>query len=369
MLLKGNYDQAITLAVKKISKDKSGKNAAEHILLLEEAYQKVVSQDNRRIDFLKNETSTEATRELFYIYKSMEARQNSIRPLLPLSNPVTGENATFTMVNYSQAMSTAKANFAAALYREANALMDNNTVFDYREAHEVLTELNNVQPGYSDVAQLLDDAHFYGTDFVLVTLNNRSNVIIPRRLEQELLDFNTYKLDDFWTEYHNQRQADIDYAFGIMLNFKEIAISPERITEKEYRRKKDIKDGFRYKLDRNGNKIKDENGDYITIDIFKKVTARVTHTVQSKGVLVGGDVLYRDLNGGRVIDKHPLASEFVFENVFAKFRGDERALTIEDRALLKNAFVPFPNNAQMVLDAGDDIKQRLKSILKDNSLR
>ena len=137
MLLKGNYDQAITLAVKKISKDKSGKNAAEHILLLEEAYQKVVSQDNRRIDFLKNETSTEATRELFYIYKSMEARQNSIRPLLPLSNPVTGENATFTMVNYSQAMSTAKANFAAALYREANALMDNNTVFDYREAHEV----------------------------------------------------------------------------------------------------------------------------------------------------------------------------------------------------------------------------------------
>ncbi|HBR54034.1 MAG TPA: hypothetical protein DEA82_07530, partial [Flavobacteriaceae bacterium] len=62
-------------------------------------------------------------------------------------------------------------------------------------------------------------------------------------------------------------------------------------------------------------------------------------------------------------------SEFIFENIFAKYRGDERALTAEDKALAANSFVPFPNNAQMVLDAGGDIKERLRDILKNNSFR
>ena len=48
---------------------------------------------------------------------------------------------------------------------------------------------------------------------------------------------------------------------------------------------------------------------------------------------------------------------------------NERALTKEDRALLKNRFVPFPPNEQMVFDAGEDIKLHLKAILKDNSFR
>ena len=204
---------------------------------------------------------------------------------------------------------------------------------------------------------------------MLVTLNNRSNILIPRRLEQELLDFNTYKLDDFWTEYHNERQRDIQYNFGIVLNFREISLSPERVSEKEYRRSQEIKDGWKYKTDRNGNKIKDENGNFIKIDIFRTVTASVTHTVQTKSILVGGDVIYRDLQSGRNIDKNPLATEFIFENVFAKYRGDEEALTDEDKRLTRNSFVPFPNNAQMLLDAGDDIKGRLKDILKKNSFR
>lgn len=369
MLLNGNYDQAIRLAVKKIANDRNSKQVNEHIVLLEEAYAKAVSDDNRRITKLQNDNSPQALRELYYLYFGLESRQNTIRPLLPLQNVVTGFEASFPMADYTQQINRARINFAQSLYDEAQDLMAQNTTLAYRDAHEVLSELNDVQANYKDVAQLLDDAHFYGTDFVLVTLNNRSNVIIPRRLENELLDFNTYKLDDFWTVYHSEQQRDIQYNFGIVLNFREIAISPERVTEKEYRRKEKIKDGFKYKLDRNGNKIKDENGNYVTIDLFKEVTARVTHTVQSKSVLVGGDVIYRDLQGGRNIDKHPLASEFIFENVFAKFRGDERALTIEDKALLKNDFVPFPNNAQMVLDAGDDIKEHLRDILKKNDLR
>lgn len=368
-LLKGNYDQAIDLAVKKIANDRYDTQINEHVILLEEAYAKAVSRDNRRITALQSNTSPEARRELYFLYRNLESRQNAIRPLIPLRNVETGQNASFPMVNYTQQTARAKNNFAHSLYTEAKTRMARNNTLAYREAHDILSELKQLQPSYKDVDNLLEDAHYYGTDFVLVTLQNRSNMIIPRRLERDLLDFNTYRLDDFWTVYHDEKQRDIDYNLGIVLNFREISFSPERISEKEFRRSAEIKDGWKYKVDRYGNKIKDKDGNFIKIDVLETVTAGVTHTIQTKSILVGGDVLYTDLNAGRNIDQHPLASEFIFENVFAKFRGDERALTEEDKRLIRNNFIPFPNNAQMLLDAGDDIKGRLQEILRKNSFR
>ena len=89
-------------------------------------------------------------------------------------------------------------------------------------------------------------------------------------------------------------------------------------------------------------------------------------TTQVKSVLVAGDVVYSDLLNNQNINSYPLSSEFVFENIFATFRGDREALTNEDLRFIQNRFVPFPTNEQMVLDAGEDIKIRLKEILKNN---
>lgn len=368
-LATGNYDQAIEFAVKKLSKDKNSKKSGDHILLLEEAFKKANEKDIRRIEFLEKDQNPKANRDIYYTYRNLEKRQSIIRPLLPLYSDVLGRNARFKLVDYSDKIIVAKNKFADDLYSEANTLLNYNTILDARAAYKCLAELREIKPNYKNVNTLLNEASFQGTDFVKVSINNRSGQIIPARLLRDLLDFNTYGLDDFWTEYHVNREAGITYNFGISLNFKEIVVSPERISEKEYFREKRIKDGWKYKLDRNGNVMKDSLGNDIKTDVYKVVTARVMYTKQSKNVLVGGDVLYRDLLKGRDIDRHPLASEFIFKNEFAKFRGDERALTQKDLDFIENDFIPFPSNSQMVLDAGDDIKARLRDILKNNSLR
>jgi hypothetical protein len=368
-LASGNYDQAIDLAVKKLSKDKNSNNSGDHILLLEEAFKKAKEKDVRRIKFLEKDQNPTANREIYYTYRNLEKRQERIRPLLPLHSDVLGRSARFKLVDYSDKIVAAKNKFADDLYAEATTLLSYSTIPDARAAYERLDELHDIKPNYTNLNALLNDARFQGTDFVKVSLNNRSGQIIPARLLRDLLDFNTYGLDDFWTEYHVNREVGVDYSFGISLNFREIVVSPERVSEKEYHRKKRIKDGWKYKLDRNGNVMKDSLGNDIKTDVYKVVTARVMYTKQSKNVLVGGDVLYRDLLKGRDIDRHPLASQFVFENEFAKFRGDERSLTETDLDFMENDFIPFPSNSQMILDAGDDIKARLKDILKNNSLR
>ena len=367
-LAQGNYDQAIFLAVKKLKKGKTSSKNDMHIELLQQAFVKAVEDDERRINFLEKDNQPFHSKEIYFRYLDLRERQDLLRPLLPLTNS-QGKTAKFKLKDYSNDILVAKDNYIAYSYNEARQYLDRNTTLDARTAYNIYCEIEELQSNYEDVRQLKDEARFLGTDFVHVELRNRSGQIIPGRLERELLNFDTYDLDDFWTEYHENKRGDIDYQFGIRMNFNEIAISPERISETEYRRRKEIKDGWRYKLDRDGNVMKDSLGNDIKIDNYITVTARVMYTTQTKSVLVGGNVLYRDLVQARDMGNHPLASEFIFENEFAKFRGDERALTDEDLKFLEYDFIPFPTNEQMVLDAGDDIKHRLKDILKNNSLR
>lgn len=364
----GNYNEAIALATKKLQKDKGAKEYDAHIRLLEEAFLKAKDQDTRHIAFLKKENSPAGAKEIYYTYLDLQWRQDLIRPLLPLYSSEMDRNANFVFSDYSNDLLAAKDAYVKSLYQEAVVYIQRNTKRDYRSAFNVLCELDEVQPNYRDVNQLREDAHFRGTDFVFVMLNNHTGQFIPFRLEQDLLNFNTYGLDDFWTEYHGQRESGINYDMGIDLNFQTIQISPERISDRQYTRTQSIKDGYDYRRDRAGNIVRDSLGNPIKSDRFIDVSAVITITTQQKSVFVGGTVVYKDLNKGRQLNSFPLSSEFVFENAFAKYRGDERALTAEDRSLLDNYFIPFPNNEQMVFDAGQDIKERFKVILRDNSL-
>jgi hypothetical protein len=368
LLSRGNYDQAIELAVKKLQKDKRAPKNEEHIVLLEEAFKKAVAEDQRRISFLKKENNLKSKRDVYYLYLDLERRQRWIRPLLPLNVPSENREAKFKFKEYTDATLDAKKVLGDALWSQSVRFLDSNDKMQARRAFDLLNELQDLRGSDSGITAMIEDAIYIGTDFVYVTLNNRSGQIMPRRLEQELLDFNTYGLDSFWTEYHSERDQRIDYDYGIALNFRVIEFSPERISEREERRTKRVKDGWEYKKDSEGNFVLDEDGKKIKVDVYKTVSAMMLITEQFKAANVGGNVVYRDLQRGRDMDEFPLGTEFIFENVFATYRGDERALSDDDLILMDNRFIPFPSNAQLLLDASDNIKGRLKEILRDNSL-
>ena len=362
---KGEYDKAIDLAVKKLQKNLRSKDADAHIGILVDAFKKATEDDLRQISFYKKEKSQVGIRETYFIYVNMEERQQKIRPLLPLHYQ-NGRAAKLKMADYTNEIIAAKNNYVASLYGQAEDFMRRNNKQDYRNAHHVLMQLNTISPNYKDVRNMLDEAHFKGTDFILVKLNNHTAQIIPSRLQDELLDFNTYGLNDLWTEYHGQRDRQINYDFGIDMNFKIIDILPERITEQIFTREASVKDGETTLRDRGGNIVRDSLGNPVKIDRMIDVKATVKITTQQKNVLVGGTVVYRDLSRKQQMQNFPLSTEFIFENIFATYRGDKRALTTEDLELIRNRFVPFPSNEQMVLDAGDDIKYQLKQILSKN---
>jgi hypothetical protein len=200
-------------------------------------------------------------------------------------------------------------------------------------------------------------------------IENRTEQVIPKRLEKAILDFDTYRLDDFWTEYHGEKDPNTDYSFGIVLELRRILISPDRLYEKEFVREKRVQDGWEYVLDENGNVAKDSLGNDIKVNVYKDLRAKVLVSTQDKSVVVAGNIIYRNLKESRNMKVYPIESQFVFEHVFAEYQGDEDALLKEDRRLLRRAYVDFPTNEQMIFDTSTDLKNRFARILRRQKFR
>lgn len=363
----GNYDVAITDALKKLENNKDNKRKQDFVVMLKDAYYKAVDRDLNTINHLKKDGNPANYKTIYEMYLDLNARQEAIKPVLPLR--VNNQNITFDFNDYADDIVTAKANVSSYFYDEGVKLLNSDNKQNIRQAFKTLDYVNKINPNYRDVRQLLDEAYQKGTIYVSVSIHNETNQIIPKRLEDELLNFDTYGLDQFWVEYHANPDRTIEYDYAMELQLKRINISPERINERQLLRERNIVDGWQYVLDSNGNVKKDSLGNDIKEDKIVNVKARFNEFIQTKNTQIISDVVYIDLVSKKLIDRFTIDSGFAFENVYATYRGDERALTREDLDLVRNRRVPFPSNEQMVYDTGEDLKLKLKNIIKSYKIR
>lgn len=364
----GNYIAAMNKAIKNLAENKSKKSHQAYIILLEEAFAKNAARELEQISFLEKDGNPANLEAIYNGYSSLKKLQERIKPLLPLTIYDEGRDARFDFKNYNEAILSSKEELTAYLYQNANQLLAGATdKMAYRRAYDELKYLNQINPGYADSEQKMQEAHEKGLDYVKIALYNDTQQIIPERLEEELLDFNTYGINNFWTQYHAKPIEDFKYDFAMELDFNEINISPERVNEKQIIKEKQIKDGQEFLLDNNGNVVKDSLGNKIKVDRFKTVRCEFYQFTQFKTAQIGAKVRFTDLRNGQEINAYPLSSEFLFEHIYANYKGDRRALDTDLVALLDLAAVPFPSNEQMVYDAGEDLKLRLKEIVSRNN--
>ncbi|TNJ42976.1 hypothetical protein KFZ70_15890 [Tamlana fucoidanivorans] len=361
----GNYDHAIQTALKKLRTNKDKKRNQDYVIMLQDAYYKVVERDLGSIAHLKKDNNPEAYRNIYELYTGLDGRQESIKPLIPLY--IDDQPVVFEFNNYSDAILDAKNKVSSYYYQKGLALLNAKDKQSIREAYNTLEYIENINPNYKDTPNLLNEAHERGTDYILVSINNETEQMIPEKLEADLLSMDTYGINKFWSVYHVNKIKDLNYDYTLQLNLKQINVSPERITEREFVREKEVKDGWQYAYDEKGNVAKDSLGNDIKVDKIVKVTCRYFETIQTKTSQVIGDVVYKDLKTNQILDKFPVNSEFVFEYIFATSKGDRRALLPDDIGYLEHRRVPFPNNEQMVYDTGEDLKLKLKQII--NSYR
>lgn len=356
----GNYDHAINDAIGKLKINKDRRGKQDIILLLEEAFNKASARDLDDINFLKKDNNPEAYLRIFNAYVSLDNRQERIKPLLPLY--VKGREINLNFNDYSTELINYKNSASLQLYNNAAPLINANNKLDVRAGYDILREVENINPNYKDVRQLMEIAHQRGTDFVLVDMINDSGKIIPLRLENDLLNFSSYGLNNFWTVYHGTANEKINYDFKMRVNLRGINISPEQIKERQIIKEKQIADG-KIDLIENGKVVKDSLGNAIQVDNMKTVRCEYYEFKQFKASQVTGNVEYVDLRSNQLVDAFPVTSEFIFEHIYADARGDRRALDTSLIPFLERRAVPFPTEEQMIYDTGEDLKLQLKNII------
>lgn len=369
MLSNGNYDGAIENAVDALRTNKNAKGKQDYVYLIEESFAKAKARDESTLTLLIKENNPANYERIYSLYNQLRNRQERIKPLLPLALIKEGRDAIFPMKDYSDEIISSKNNLSDYLYANAKKLMTSKNKMDFRQAFDDLKYLDQLNPNYKDVRSLMDEAQLKGTDFVHVYTKNETNMVIPARLQDDLLDFSTYGINDKWTVYHNNRQKNIHYDYGMIVNFRQINISPEQVREKQFIKEKQIKDGTKTLLDSNGNVVKDSIGNPIKVDNFKTISVSVYEFTQFKSCQVTAKVDYIDFRSNQLIDAFPIASEFVFDYIYANYNGDKRACEETYYPFFDRRAVPFPSNDQMVYDSGEDLKAKLKSIITNNKFR
>ena len=369
LLRSGNYDDAISNSISGLKSNKDKKGNQDYVYLMEEAFAKAKERDLNSLNLLENDHNPANFEKIYTTYLQLNDRQERIKPLLPLKLLKEGRNAIFPFENYNSQIVSNKNNLSNYLYDNAKSLLSSADKMNYRKAYDDLTYLNQINPNYKNVLDLLDQAKFKGTDYVSVETKNETSMIIPIRLQNDLLDFNTYGLDNKWTVYHGNKQKGVNYDYGILLSFREILISPEQIKEKEFIKERQIKDGQKKLLDANGKAVIDNTGKPVMVDNLRNVTIRINETRQFKSSQITVKVDYIDFKKNQLIQSFPLTNEYVFENIYSNFNGDKRASDDNYYSYFDKKAVPFPTNEQMIYNTGENLKTKLKDLLNRNSFR
>ena len=361
----GQYDKAIYFSTNKLSGAKVKK--VEYVRGLETAFKKATDKDMAYIEKLKNEGNPESWETILSVYATISNRQESIRPLLPLTDE-NGKKANFLFVNTNDLEKEAKEQTINFLYSSAkDFLQEARSTKDRipaRKAYDALLRLKNYSARFMDVPQLEREARELGTTKILVNVQNYSQAVFPAGLEDEILRLGFRDLDREWQKFDAYPERNREYDLGITLILSNVQVSPGSVSEKSFSEKKEIPDGFQYLLDEKGNVRKDTAGNDIKLPKNKVIEAQILEVFQSKSAGLSGRLEVIDLHTKGVRESRDINAVAIFENRAASFKGDERALTEDTKKRLGNRPAVFPTDAILLLEAARKLRPLVISELR-----
>lgn len=354
LLQKGQYQKAIQKSAGALREDP---NDVEEFYVLQEAYKQANLFDKEHIAFLKKENRDENWLSTYYLYLQLENRQNIIRSL------PTSVRSRFILVDYDNEIIQSKKEAAEASYQKGMEYLNRSYRQSARMAYQEFAKVTEIYTDYKDVRQLMAEAKYLGTNFVLFGIENNSEVLLPKDFDEEFRKIGLAELNSQWVQYESYADSTVQYDYFVVLNIRKIEISPESIEKRTYTETKEIRTGMKYVLDSNGNVKKDSLGNDIREPNMTMASVKVTESIQHKAARIEGAVNYVDLDTDQLIKTEGISVNAVFEHYSAIASGNEEALSEESRQKLGSRPLPFPSNEGMLMDTGRLLKDRAKAIL------
>jgi len=368
MVDRGNYDEAIVKLARKMSGKKNKRT--KDIKILETAFAKVTAEDLAYAQRLTESGRESAWDEVYETYHKIDERQELLNPFLPLVSK-DGYRAKFRFANVTSLKNEAAKEATVYHYDEAKRLLsiaDRGDKRAARKAYDGLVTLEKYTDSYKDSRQLIKDAQFLGTNRVIVKLHNNTFGFMPREVEREIMSLNIKELNTFWTKYYTRDDAGFEFDYVARLDLDQIAISPEREVVNRYVDEAEVKDGWKYVLDKKGNVKKDSLGNDLKVDKFITVVAEVVEIHRTKSAAASGRFGLFHAETKELVDTRPFNVEAHFNDYASTYNGDRRALCDRTRNRLRNRPLAFPSDLVMSMDVAHELKQVMKNEMRRFSI-
>ena len=359
---RGNYDVAIEKSIKKLRKNS---NDEKQIRILMDSYRIANNLNQERINYLKLEGRADRWDEIFRIYQNLSLRQSLVGTVMPLRQ--NGQPVNFQYIDYAPDMVDAGRRAADYYFAHGNRLMQGGQKESYRQAYNEFMKVKQYAGDYSGIDNRINEARYMGISRVFVSVQNNSFIRFPEEFERDLLDIDLPRLNSEWVEYHVRNlNNNIEYDYFINVNINNIVVSPDQVFQKDSRFKKEVEDGFEYKLDRRGNVMKDSLGNDIKIKKYKTLNCVVVETTQKKSCVINGNIEIIQANFGKMLKREPIKAQSNFEDVSSRAIGDIEALPSEIAARTRKPPSPFPTDIDMILMSSDGFRRAIRESIYNN---
>lgn len=346
----GNYDAAVEAFVKKLQRRPSD---ATSLQLLPQAY-------NAAMEYREGRAKQALASNNDLKWETVRNEYRSMQHLYDIIRSAPAANAIVKPKDYSSALAGALENAAEARYDRALQLLDQGDKQSAREAYDEFTASLKLSANYKDAAQLRDQAYQRGLVHVVISeiaisssyfqfTADQFRDAVVRQLEQRQIN-NFVK---FYDERYVRSQKDFQPDQYLEMRFNDFVVGQTYVNH--YQR--DVS-----KVISVPSNKKDSTGKVIYVDITVKATLFITNkTLASSGFL---DYRITDVTNSKLLTQNRLPGSFTWQNQFGTFRGDERALSNDDKRLIGGRDIPPPNPQDLFAELTKPIYDRLASDLQ-----
>lgn len=344
----GNYDNAVYLAINRL---KSNPNKEKAVQTLKEGYQLALDNHLNKINDFKNDVNPFKWESIINEYQGINNLADAIQGCPSCMAAVPNPQ------KYLQELNDAKFSAAEARYLNGKKLLAENNKQSARDAYYDFQKAEDLYPNYKDAKQMMDDAYWAGLIRVMVkpvvvnsTIYKLSNQYFQDKINEFMQNYESRSFVKFYSPEAVKQSGDqMDQILS--LNFDDFVVGQTYVKE----RVEDVK--------RDSVKI-GETRPPNPKPVYGTVKAKLTtyqKSISSSGLL---DFVISDVNG-KVLTHEKLPGTFVWNDSWATFNGDDRALTKEQLALTKRKEIMPPAPQDLFIEFTKPIYSQL--IAKVNS--
>jgi hypothetical protein len=344
---KGNYDEAVTLAVKKLQKKP---NDGELKAILQSAYHYAVEDHEKSIhdqSIISDELKWE---RIYNEYVSLQRLYNDVHSVPELNDVI---NPT----DYSSYLVTYKEKAGDVRYERALRWMENDDKQSFRNAYREFQAALCFKPNDWNIQEKMKEAYDAAVIRVLVMPVERYGYMNSsyqiRNFENDIIRNLQYNTNNEFVKYYSRGEAQ--------------NIEPDQVIEMRFNNL----DIGRIRNERNSRQVSKEvvvretvyRPDSIVKE-YARVQATITttrRTMQSEGTL---SINIRDSRGGWLWNDY-FRGDHQWATEFASYTGDERALSAEDKQLISRREQNPPDEDDIIREITNEIDNNLFYRIRD----